>query len=98
MILHVRSRFRGRKVIRHVHFQQFRTVDAKPCALADNLGREDEILQEFLVHACQSPAAGTLLLYTGGTGGLAEDATLADEHDVTIREFLLKFTGEPSYR
>ena len=43
-------------------------------------------------------AAGTFLLDTGSTSGLRQHPTLSNENDMTIREFLLQFSSEPSQR
>ena len=59
------------------------------------LSWEHKVLQDGVVHPGESAATGPRLLSTAVAGRLAEDATLANEHDVVIRELLLEFTCEP---
>lgn len=47
------------------------------------------------MNAGEGPAAGTLLLDTGSTGGLAQHPALGNENNVAVRELLLELTGQP---
>ena len=78
----------------YVHLEQFRAVDGNTCPLANNLSWEDEVLQDLLVDGGEGAATGTLLLYAGRPGGLAEHPTLRNKYDVAVRELLLEFADE----
>ena len=71
------------------------TVSRHAQALGSNLSWEHKVLQDGVVHPGESAATGPRLLSTAVAGRLAEDATLANEHDVVVRELLLEFTCEP---
>ena len=79
---------------RHVHFQGLGAVDGNPCPLAHNLSRENEVLEDLLVHAGESAAARPLLLDTRGAGGLAQHPALCNKDNMAVRELLLELTGQ----
>jgi len=77
------------------HFEQLGAVNSNTGALSNNLGGEDKVLEDLLVDAGEGTAAGSLLLNAGVTGGLAQHPALGNEDDVTVRELLLEFPGQP---
>ena len=68
-------------------------VDA--CALADDLRREYEILENLLVDVCQSPAAWPLLFDARIACRLAEDSALGHKNNVTVGKLLLQLASKP---
>ncbi len=85
----------GREEIRgYPHFQQLRPILVNACALTDDLRRKHEILKDLLVHVRQSPATRSLLFNTGCTCWLAQDPALRHKNNMTVRKFLLQFTGK----
>ena len=79
----------------HVHLQEPGAVNGNARPLANDLSGEDEVLENLLVDARESAATGTLLLNTGGAGGLAQHPTLGNEDNMTVGELLLQFPGQP---
>lgn len=63
-------------------------------ALASDLRGVNEVLEDRLVHGGEGARVRTGLLVTVLAAGLAEDAALADEDNVAVRELLLELTGE----
>ena len=80
----------------YLHLEELRTINSYPGTLANNFSGEDEVLEDLLVDTCERAATGTLLLDTGGAGGLAQHPTLGNEDDVAVRELLLEFPGQPA--
>lgn len=68
-------------------------VDA--CALADDLRREHEILENLLVDVRQSPATRPLLFHARIACRLAENPALGHKNDVTVGKLLLQLASEP---
>lgn len=67
-------------------------------ALADNLNWVDEITKDGIVDSSESSGTRTLLSL-GSAGSVAalwarENAASSEDYDVTVRELLLKLTGE----
>lgn len=87
----------GLLVLVQMDLDQLRTVQLDADALSDDLGREDQILEDGVVHGGQGTGTRTLLLVRVTTTalGLGQDATLADEHDVLAGELLLQLTDQP---
>ena len=73
------------------------TVSRHAQALGSDLSREHKVLQDGVVNPGESAATGPRLLCTAVARWLAEDATLANEHNMVIRELLLEFTCEPAW-
>lgn len=62
--------------------------------LADNLGGEYKVGQDGVVDRGESPGARTLLLDTTAAARQRENTALCHEHNMAVREFLLKLTGK----
>lgn len=67
-------------------------------AAADDLDGVDHVGEDGVVDGGQSAGTRALLLLVcarvDGALGAGEDAALSDEEDMTVRELLLKFTGQ----
>ena len=63
-------------------------------ALAGDLGGENKVLEDALVHSGERARVRSGLLVAVLAAGLAKDAALANEDDVTVRELLLELSGE----
>jgi hypothetical protein len=81
-----------------VHLQQLAAVDGDPRPLADDLGREDEVLEQLGVHVRERARTRALLLDARVARRLGQHPALADEHDVSLRELLLEFAGKAGRR
>jgi hypothetical protein len=46
----------------HIHFQQFRAINANTGPFADNLSGENEVLEDLLMNIGEGAAARSLLL------------------------------------
>ena len=66
--------------------------------LSNNFRRENEIIQEVLVNLRKCPAHRALLLDARSAGRFRENTALCKENNMTVRELLLQFTGEPNTR
>ena len=77
------------------HFQQLRPILVDACALADDLRREHEILEDLLVDVRQSPAARPLLFDARIACRLAEDSALGHKNNMTVGKFLLQLASKP---
>lgn len=73
---------------------QAAAVGGNARALASDLRGVDKVLEDRLVHGGEGARVRTGLLVAVLSAGLAEDAALADEDNVTVRELLLELTGE----
>jgi hypothetical protein len=65
-------------------------------ALANDFGGVDQIPEDSIMDSGKGSAARTLLLNTRAASRKREDTSLSNEDNMTIREFLLQFTGKPS--
>ena len=65
------------------------------CALADDLRREYEILENLLVDVRQSPAARPLLFDARSACRLAKDPALGHKNNVTVGKLLLQLASKP---
>lgn len=63
-------------------------------ALADNLGRVDEVGEDGIMDSSESAGPGALLLDTAAAARLGKDAALSKEDNVAVRELLLELTGQ----
>lgn len=65
-------------------------------AAAGDLGREDEVVERSVLDGGQGARAGALLAELGVRLArlLGQDAALADEDDVLVRQLLLELAGE----
>ena len=70
------------------------TVNTDTGPLANNLGREDEVLEDLLVDGGQCSGSGSLLAELLLSGFLSEHSSLGNEDDVSVRELLLEFSGK----
>lgn len=70
------------------------TVRRHTNALRGNLGREHKVLKDGVLHGRKRAAARPRLLSTAVRTLLRENAALANEHDVVVRELLLKLARE----
>lgn len=77
------------------HFQQLRPILVDACALADDLRREHEILENLLVDVRQSPATRPLLFDARIACRLAEDPALGHKNNVTVGKLLLQLASKP---
>jgi len=86
----------GLLVLVQVHLDQLGAVQLDADALAHDLGGEDQILKDGVVHSGQSPGAGTLLLegVAGLARGLGQNLALANHDDVLARELLLQLADQ----
>lgn len=91
------TRMQMHQVIDHSHADQLGAVSRNTGPLADDLGREHEVLEDLLVNGGEGAGAGTLLADDGVTRRLAEHATLGKEDDVTVGELLLELTGKSGW-
>lgn len=84
----------GLLVLVQMNLDQLRAVQLDAHPLADDLSREDQILQNGIVHGSQGAGSWALLLVgvTTTALGLGQDTTLANEHDMFAGEFLLQLT------
>jgi len=72
-----------------------RVVELVSDASADDIGGEDEVLQDGVVHGGESPAPRSLLpLDVVFPGGLGNDLSLGDDDDMLAAEFLLEFADQ----
>lgn len=63
-------------------------------ALADNLGRVDQVGQDRVVHGGERARTWALLRDAAAARGEWENAALRDKQDVAVGEFLLEFARE----
>ena len=70
------------------------TIDLGTDTLANNLGGEYKVLEHILMHGGKSPGTRPLLSNTGSPGWRWENAALAKEDDMSVRELLLKLTSK----
>lgn len=63
-------------------------------ALADNLGRVDQVRQDRVVHGGERARARALLRDAAAARGEWEDAALGNEQDVAVGELLFEFARE----
>jgi len=80
-----------------MHLDQLGPVQLHTDALADDLSREHQILEDGIVNGCQGarPRAFLLVLGASLTGGLREDLPLPDEDNVLAAELLLELAHQP---
>ena len=78
----------------HIHLDCLVPIHALPDALARDLRRVDEVLEDLVVHLLERPRPRARLLGTAVAAGLADHAALSDEDDVPVGEFLLQLAGE----
>lgn len=57
----------------------------------------DKVLEDTLVDVGERAVTGALLLYAGGTGGLAQHPALCDEDDVALGELLLQLSCQSAH-
>ena len=72
---------------------QLAAVGSNAGALGSDLGGEDEVLEDGVVHGSERAAAGPGLLSAAVGARLGQDTALANEHDLVVRELLLELTG-----
>lgn len=82
--------------IKHIHFQQFRTIHSYTRPLANDFGRVDEILKDLFVHVRERTATRPLLLNPRITRGFAQHSALGDKNDVAIGKLLFQFSCQPA--
>lgn len=63
-------------------------------ALANDLGRVDEVAKDSVVDGGKSPGARALLLDARAAAWLGKNAALSKEDNVAVRELLLELTGQ----
>lgn len=63
-------------------------------SLTDDLGRENQVLQDLVVDGSQSSGSWSLLELSRSSGWLWQDSSLGQEDDVTVWELLLQLTGQ----
>jgi hypothetical protein len=70
------------------------TVNLLAESLANDFGRENHVVQNGIVDGSQGARSGTRLLTVVATARNSQDAALGNENNVTVRELLLKLTGD----
>lgn len=83
-------------VLVQMDLDQLGTVELDAHALADNLGGEDEILEDRIVDRGEGSGTGPLLLQgiAGVARRLGQDFAFADEHNVLAGELLLELAHQ----
>lgn len=83
-------------VLVQMHLHQLAAVQLDADALANDLGRIDQILEDGVVDGGQRARTRTLLLQrvAGVARRLRQDLALANEHDMLAGEFLLQFAHQ----
>ena len=81
-----------------VHFDDLPAVGENAGSFADDFSGEDKIFQDLVVDIGQCAGHGTGLLLAVVAAWFAHDTTLADKHDMTVRELLLEFTSQSKIR
>lgn len=75
---------------------QLGSINANLCALTNDFSRVNEVLEELFVDRGQGTRARTHLGDTRSASRFLKDATLSDQENVTVREFLFEFTNKTS--
>jgi hypothetical protein len=63
-------------------------------SLANDLGGVHKVIQDGVVDGSQGTGSGTRLLTVVAATRNSQDAALGNENNVTVRELLLKLTGD----
>jgi len=77
-----------------VHLVNLGSINLGAEALSDNLGWENKILEERVMHGGKSAGSGPLLGDAGPSGWERENSAKGKEDNVSVRELLLKLTGQ----
>lgn len=81
--------------LRHPHFQEFGTISGNPRSLSGDLSRKHQVFKYLLVNTGKCAGTRSLLLGARVTSGSTKHTALGDEDDVSVRELLFQFPGEP---
>lgn len=79
-----------------VHLADLGTTDQVSDSLTDDFGGEDQVFEDGVVDGGQGSRPGSLLLLSRLSGGLGQDLSFTQEHDVSVGELLFQFTGQSS--
>lgn len=79
----------------HLHLDELASINVLSCPLSSDLRWENQILQHPLVNLLERSGPGPGLLDTRVSSWLPDHSSLGNEDNVTVRELLLQFSGDP---
>ena len=79
-----------------LYLEQAGAIESNSDPLSDNLGGIDKVIEDTVVDSEKGTGPGPLLLQLVGLpGGLGQNPSLSDEHDMLSAELLLQLTNQP---